>query len=193
VLDYLARAVRQVLRTSRAEAVTLFGACIGGLLAAMYAALFPGPHLRNLILDATHPHRLLPRAPGARPLDHRPRRPARNAGGAVRERAPSEFVGSTPRPLKAITGHLGTLFGRGDRLSQNPSLATWIALNQWVSEGIPFAGEGFPQMIHDLIQRNKLVKGEFQLRGRPVDLKNNHLLAAEHRGHAGHHLPGTAG
>ena len=27
-------------------------------------------------------------------------------------------------------------------------------------------------MIHDLVQHNKLVKGEFQLRGRPVDLKN---------------------
>ena len=53
VFGYLAEAVRQVLRTSRAEAVTLFGACIGGLLAAMYAALFPGCHLRNLILYAT--------------------------------------------------------------------------------------------------------------------------------------------
>ena len=53
VFDYLAEAVGQVLRTSGAEAVTLFGACIGGLLAAMYAALFPGPHLRNLILHAT--------------------------------------------------------------------------------------------------------------------------------------------
>jgi len=83
-----------------------------------------------------------------------------------------EFVGSTPRPLKAITGYLGSVLGRGDRLSQDPSLATWIALNQWVSEGIPFAGEAFRQMIHDLIQRNKLVKGEFRLRGRPVDLTN---------------------
>ena len=27
-------------------------------------------------------------------------------------------------------------------------------------------------MIHDLVQHNKLVKGEFQLRGRCVDLKN---------------------
>ena len=27
-------------------------------------------------------------------------------------------------------------------------------------------------MTHDLIRHNKLVKGEFQLRGRPVDLKN---------------------
>jgi polyhydroxyalkanoate synthase subunit PhaC len=170
VFDYLAEAVRQVLRASRAEAVTLFGACIGGLLAAMYAALFPGPHLRNLILYATpidcSPEHLGPfrwiTAPGVQP------------GWLVLlfGNVPPEFVGSTPRPLKAITGYLGTFLGRGHRLSQDPSLATWIALNQWVSEGIPFAGEAFRQMIHDLIQGNKLVKGEFQLRGRPVDLKN---------------------
>jgi len=64
---------------------------------------------------------------------------------------PPEFVGSTPRPLKAITGYLGNVLSCGHRLSQDPSLATWIALNQWVSEGIPFAGEAFRQMIHDLI------------------------------------------
>lgn len=170
VLDYLAPAVRQVLRTSRAEAVTLFGACIGGLLAAMYAALIPGPQLRNLILYATpidcSPENLGPfrwiTAPGVRP----------GWLVALFGNVPPEFVGSTPPPLKTITGYLGTVLGWGDRLSQDPSLATWIALNQWVSEGIPFAGEAFRQMIHDLIQHNELVKGEFRLRGRPVDLKN---------------------
>ena len=110
MFDYLAEAVRQVLRTSRAEAVTLFGACIGGLLAAMYAALFPGPHLRNLILYATpidcSPETL------ALPLDHFPGRPRRLVRGAVRERAP-EFVGSTPRPLKWLGDYLGTFFDGG--------------------------------------------------------------------------------
>jgi polyhydroxyalkanoate synthase subunit PhaC len=170
VLDYLAQAVPQVGRASRAEAVTLFGACIGGLLAAMYAALFPGPHLRNLILYATpidcSPEHLGPfrwiTVPGVRP----------ELLVALFGNVPPEFLGSTPRPLKAITGYLGTFLGLGDRLSQDRSLATWIALNQWVSEGIPFAGEAFRQMIHDLVQHNMLVKGEFRLRGRPVDLKN---------------------
>jgi len=170
VFDYLAEVVKQVLRTSHVEAVTLFGACIGGLLSAMYAALFPGSHLRNLILYAT-------------PIDCSP-----EYLGFFRwitapivcpewlvvpfGNVPPEFVGSTPRLLKLITDPLGACLGRGDRLSQDPSLATWIALNQWVSEGIPFAGEAFRQMIHDLVQHNQLVKGEFKLRGRIVDLKN---------------------
>jgi len=170
VFNYLAEAVRQVLTTSGAEAVTLFGACIGGLLSAMYAALFPGPHLRNLILYAT-------------PIDC-----SRQSLGWLRWIAargvhpdwlvplfgnlPPEFVGSTPRPLKWITGRLGSLLGRGNRLSRDPSLATWIALDQWVSQGVPFAGEAFREMIRDLVHHNKLATGQFRLRGRRVDLKN---------------------
>ena len=79
---------------------------------------------------------------------------------------------AAPRLLKWTSAYLGALLGRRNRLSRDPSLATWIALNQWVSEGIPFACEAFRQMIHDLVQRNKLVKGEFRLRGRPVDLND---------------------
>ncbi len=135
VVDDLARAVSQVLRTSHGEAVTLFGACIGGLLSALYAALFPGPHLRNLILYAT-------------PIDCSPEylgclrwiaSPAVRPGWLVEVfgNVPPEFIGSTPRLLKLCTDQLGTCLGWGNCLSQEPSLATWIALNQWVSEGVP--------------------------------------------------------
>jgi polyhydroxyalkanoate synthase subunit PhaC len=170
VVDYLAEAVRQVLRTSHVEAVTLFGACIGGLLSAMYAALFPGSHLRNLILYAT-PTDCSPEYLGwfrwiTTPVV-RPEWLAMPFGNV-----PPEFLGSTPRLLKLVTDLLGTCLGWGDCLSQDPSLATWIALNQWVREGIPFAGEAFRQMIHDIVQHNQLVKGEFKLGGCTVDLKH---------------------
>src|ERR671917_1958250 len=49
VLDYLPRAIRKVLRISGTDEVTLFGYCMGGTMAAMYAALFPD-RLKNLIL-----------------------------------------------------------------------------------------------------------------------------------------------
>ena len=50
VLDYMPRAVKKVLRTAHAEEFTLLGYCMGGTMAAMYTALFPGKPLRNLIL-----------------------------------------------------------------------------------------------------------------------------------------------
>ena len=170
VFGYLAEAVGQVLRTSRAEA----GHPVRGLHRGPAQRHVRGPvpgHSSAEPDPVRHPHRLLPGEPGVVPLDHCPGRSPRMASGAVRERAP-RIRREHPRLLTLITGHLGTLLGRGNRLSQDPSLATWIALDQWVSEGIPFAGEAFRQMTHDLIQHNKLVKGEFQLRGRAVDLKN---------------------
>ena len=50
---------------------------------------------------------------------------------------PPEFVGSTPRLLKLTTDYLGACLGGGDRLSQDPSLATWIALDQWGARAFP--------------------------------------------------------
>jgi polyhydroxyalkanoate synthase len=50
VLDYLHRAVSKVLKTSRSREFTLLGYCMGGTISAMYAALFPGSPLRNLLL-----------------------------------------------------------------------------------------------------------------------------------------------
>src|SRR3712207_2916156 len=52
VLDYLPRVVRKVLRTSGVEELTLFGYCMGGTLAAIYASLFP-ENLKNLVLLTT--------------------------------------------------------------------------------------------------------------------------------------------
>ena len=169
VFDNLTEGVRQVLRTSGAEAVSVFGACIGGLLTVMWRPCSPAvisgcPILYATPVDCSAEHVGWFRwftAPGVRA----------EWLVALFGNVPPEFVGSTPRPVKWIGDYLGIFLGRRNRLSQDPSLATWTALNQWVSEGSPFAGEAFRQMIHALVQR-KLVKGEFQLRGRSVDLKN---------------------
>src|SRR6266513_797430 len=50
VLDYIPRAVKKVLRASKAEEISLLGYCMGGTMTAMYAALFPDKPLRNLVL-----------------------------------------------------------------------------------------------------------------------------------------------
>ena len=53
ILDYMPRAVKKVLRTSAADEYTLLGYCMGGTIAAIYAALFPGAPLGNLVLLTT--------------------------------------------------------------------------------------------------------------------------------------------
>jgi len=41
-----------------------------------------------------------------------------------------------------------------------------------VDDGRPFPGEAFRQWIRDFYQKNKLVKGELELRGQRVDLSD---------------------
>ena len=47
----------------------------------------------------------------------------------------------------------------------------------WVNDNIPVAGEAFREFVKYLYQGNRLVRGEFQLGGRRVDLAPHHLPA----------------
>ncbi|MEH6996531.1 alpha/beta fold hydrolase, partial [Neobacillus drentensis] len=49
VCDYLQKAVRRALRHSNADEITIWGACLGGVNASMYAAIAEEP-IKNLIL-----------------------------------------------------------------------------------------------------------------------------------------------
>lgn len=171
VLDYIPRAVRHMLKTSHAEAFTLLGFCMGGTMSAMYAALFPGLPLRNLILLTT-------------PLDFSPETmglygiwmsaknfnpdPLVEALGNI----PGELIDTGNRLVKPVTNYVGTYITMWDRILQDKPMETWLAMNKWVNDGVPFAGEAFRQWIHDFYQQNKLVKGEITLRGRHVNLAN---------------------
>jgi polyhydroxyalkanoate synthase len=171
VLDYLSRAVKKVLRHAHAEEFTLFGFCMGGTMSAMYAALFPGKPLRNLILLTT-PVDFTPEEMGLYGLwtsakyfnpDY-----LVDAFGNV----PGAMVDTGNRMTRPVTNYVGTYVTMWDRLLHNKPMETWLAMNKWVNDGVPFAGEAFKQWIREFYQQNKLVKGEIKLRGSRVDLQN---------------------
>jgi polyhydroxyalkanoate synthase subunit PhaC len=169
VLDYLPRAVNRTLRDSHAENLTLFGYCQGGTIGVMYASLFPGEHLKNLVLLAA-------------PVDFAPASPLTpwTREGLVDPHAvveafgivPAGGVGDLPQGASQI---LDPLVGWA-RLSSSTSQArfteTFLAASRWVDDTVPFAGEAFRGWIEDFYRRNKLAKGELELRGRRVDLSN---------------------
>ena len=89
VLDYMCGAVQKVLETSGAEEISLFGHSQGGTLCTMYASLFPGGPLKNLVLVAT-------------PTEFAPRNPAPSGSG--RSRAATAGPSSTPRWCRSCSG-----------------------------------------------------------------------------------------
>jgi polyhydroxyalkanoate synthase len=169
VLDYLATAVRQVAREAHADGVTLFGYCMGGTMAAMYASLAAPGIVRNLAL-LTSPVGFAPGTAGllgawlgsgVLDVEH-----LRAAFGLI----PAEVIDLGMKMLRPVPNYLGTQLGMWDRLRRHAPMETWLAMNKWVNDGIPFAGAAFRQWIAECYQRDALVKAELLLRGQLVDL-----------------------
>jgi polyhydroxyalkanoate synthase subunit PhaC len=179
VLDYLPEAVENVLRDSRAEELTLFGYCQGGTIASLYASLFPDEHLKNLVLLAT-PTDFAPGDPGLFGLwsvltSERYLGPSLlfdpdpvvEALGNVPADLPGRLVGAATSPFANYFGTYANLWGN---LKHDESAESFLAVSKWVDDGVPFPGEAFRRWIKDFYQRNKLARGELELRRHRVDL-----------------------
>jgi polyhydroxyalkanoate synthase len=76
-----------------------------------------------------------------------------------------------------------------EQMDDPRSMTNFFALESWVNDNVPVAGEAFRTFVKDLYQRNRLVNGDFLLAGERVDLgridcplllltaKNDHLVA----------------
>jgi polyhydroxyalkanoate synthase len=171
VLDYIRLATKKVLGASRAEEYTLFGYCMGGTMAAMYAGLFPEKPLKNLVLLTT-PIDFTTEKTGLLGLwtDEKYLDPdlLTDSFGNI----PSSLIDDVMQMLKPVTNYVGAYATMWECLLEEKSMETWKAINKWTRDGVPFPGAAFKQWVKEFYQQNKLVKGEIHLRGRKVDLSN---------------------
>src|ERR671911_2595022 len=192
VLDHIHGAVRKILETSGAREISLLGQSQGGTLCAMYASLFPGGPLKNLVLLSA-PTEFAPRNPGALGLWTL----ASRGSGAYFDPAivpkifgnlptdlASQIINSIASQQATVVSLAARLFGRGfgvydavlrslrDLADRDVSVRSWLAASKWVDAAAPFPGEVFRRWVRDFYQRDKLVKGEVKLRGQRVELSN---------------------
>jgi polyhydroxyalkanoate synthase subunit PhaC len=192
VLDYIHGAVRKVLETSEAREISLFGHSQGGTLCTVYASLFPGDPLKNLVLISA-PTQFAPRNPGPLGLWTLA---SRNGGTFFNPAVVPRFMGNLPtdlasRLINSATSLQATAvsmaarpFGRGlsvydlalrevrEWAERDVSMRSWLGVSKWVDDAAPFPGETFRRWVKDFYQRDKLVKGEMELRGHRVNLSN---------------------
>lgn len=71
------------------------------------------------------------------------------------------------KPSMDISKYLGVM----DSLEDKGKLMNFLRMEHWKSDCPDIAGEMFRKYIKDLFRDNKLIKGEFELGGRKVDLK----------------------
>jgi polyhydroxyalkanoate synthase len=163
---YLPRALEAVRRESGCREVTLAGYCLGGLMAALYAAAHPDAPVRNLILMAT-------------PIDFAHMGPM---VAALREgRLSAEHLiddtGNVPADvlysgfyMLAPTTEIAQKATLLQNLWNDEFVEGFQAMAQWSRDHVPFPGAAFREVVELLVRENVLTSGRMPLGERVVDL-----------------------
>lgn len=158
-------AVRWALKVSGADDLTLYGYCMGGTMALAYAALYP-EKIRNFVAQAT-------------PVDF-------SEGGIFTTWTDPEFFdvdamvdayGNVPIDLMesgfsmmAPVQRISKWFEVFRRLDDKDFVTTFLAMETWAADNVPFPGEVYRQYIKDCYQENNFFKGKMVVGRRRVDL-----------------------
>jgi polyhydroxyalkanoate synthase len=186
VCGFLKEAVELIVRERRREDLQLVGYCMGGTMSAMFAALHP-----SLVKSLT----LL-----AAPIDFGGQESLLNLWTErtnfdvdsfvdAHGNCPAWFLQSCFQNMKPIQNLLQKNLAMFENLEDRRFLSNYFAMERWVNDNIPVAGETFREFVKYFYQRNRLVRGEFHLGDQRVNLaritcpllllmaQNDHLVA----------------
>ena len=163
--------MRKVLRVSGSRDVTLLGYCIGATITVSFAAAYPEVPIRNIILltaplDFTHQ----PETSMSVWLDEG-RLDVDKLVNTL-DNVPGEMIRDWAKLLKPMENFIGIYVNLWKNLGDEGAVHGWQAVNRWVEDVIPVAGAAFRQYVYDFVRGNKLVRGEFTVKGKPVLLSN---------------------
>jgi polyhydroxyalkanoate synthase len=169
VTQYLFRAVRKMVRVSAAPQISMLGYCLGATLATVYAALHPDGPIRNLIL-LTAPIDFSGSPEGSMAMWlERERLDLEQMVGAFGN-VPGELIRFWAKLIKPAENFVGAYVSVLKSLEDEQAVRGWQAINRWVEDVIPFAGNAFRQFVSDYVRGNELIRGEHEIDGRRVDL-----------------------
>jgi len=173
IQDYVCGFIRNVAafvcEHSNSPKLNLLGYCMGGTMSAMYTALYQ-EQIRNLILMAA-------------PIDFSGDEGLLNVW--TREEnfdvdslidafgnCPGSFLQSGFQAMKPVQNFVEKYAGFCERMDDDAYLENFFAMERWVNDNIPVAGETFREFVKHLYQQNRLVRGEMQLKDLPVKLQD---------------------
>jgi polyhydroxyalkanoate synthase subunit PhaC len=167
VCDRLAGAVDFILRAHSIKQLNMLGYCMGGTLSTLLAALEP-QLVKTLTLlaapiDFSGKQSLLELWTNARHFDV-------DAFIDAYGNCPAAFLQACFLCLRPVENLLEKPIGFYERMDDVDFVASYFALESWLNDNIPVAGETFREFVKHLYQRNELVRGELHLGGRSVGL-----------------------
>lgn len=170
IVQYIQKGVRRALYHAKADEITVMGFCLGGTLAAIYAAIADDP-VKNLILStAPVDFSTVPvfdkwadeLREGDTNLDS-----ILDAWGLI----PASVI-KTGMRLVTSPVYYSPYLSLLSRADNEEYALRWKRFNHWTNSHIPFAGAALKQILYDLGKENKLVKGSLIINGKKADLSN---------------------
>jgi polyhydroxyalkanoate synthase len=186
VCGFLDAAVHFVCRAHRRDRLHLLGYCMGGTLATLFTALYPALvqtlSLLAAPIDFGGRESLLSLWSDARHFDV-------DAMVDAYGNCPAWFLQTCFLFMNPVQNLVEKNLAFYEQMEDPSALSSFFALERWVNDNVPVAGETFRTFVKDLYQCNRLVKGELRLGARAIKLaeivcplllltaKNDHLVA----------------
>lgn len=169
VLGYMDHVVDFVRERNGVDKINLIGYCMGGTMSAMYAALRP-EKIRNLILMAA-------------PVDWSTKDSLLALWSDERYfdvdklidtygNAPAEWLQISFQLLKPVSNLIEKYVNFYENMDDEKFLEDFFAMETWLNDNIPVAGEVFRQFVKYMFQKNMLMQGRLEIGGERVNLKN---------------------
>lgn len=169
VNNFMNRIVDFILEQTGLEQLTLFGYCMGGTLSSMYVALHPEKVKNFMVMGAPINFET------DESLLHVWSKPEYFDVDRVVDtlgNIPPEFLNGGYMFLDPI----GNMYTKYIKLLENVEndafVRMFLRMEKWVNDGIPMAGETFREFLKNGYQQNLLIKNQWHLNGRTVNLKN---------------------
>lgn len=165
-VDFLDVCVDRVRRERGVESLTLWGYCLGTTLAVIYSSLFP-EKVRNLVIQTP-------------PVNFDTQNTlavwAKNTDPVKVSRALFNVSGDFLNlsfllvdPVRLVVGKYQALL---DSLGDEKSVKDFFYMDHWIFDSPAVPGKVFEEYITRWYHRNEIIRGEFTVKGRRVDLGN---------------------
>ncbi len=168
VMDRLNACVERIAEYSGEDELNMLGYCLGGTLGVLYLATHPEAQIKNMVCLTTPVNfkgmGLFTQWTDERYFDVD--RIVDSLGNVPGEMLLSAF--DMLRPTGRLTSPIQML----DKIRDDKYVKSFMMIDRWASDQIPFAGEAFRQMIKQLYWRNAMLEGSLELGGATVDLKS---------------------
>ncbi len=164
-IDYIDFCVEKIGKERKVEAITLHGYCLGSTLAVIYASLYP-EKVKNLVIQ-TPPINFDTENTLALWAKHlNPKKITRAVGNVSGEMLNISFLLVDPIRL-VFSKYQGLL----DNLDDPKFLKEFFYMDFWIFDSPAIPGNVYDEFIERWYHKNELIKNEFDVNGRKVDLK----------------------